>query len=284
MPSRNSSRSVHFRIAALALLALPIAIVVRGAAQQHIETSTFNQAPLRPPEDPKQVSKGKQIYDRQCASCHSSDLRGMDEMPNLLRAQDALTDHRGENLVPIILGQKPGLATHKFDMSKDDATAVAAYVRSVIALVGSQGRPPGDAARSPNVLVGDAAQGKAYFAAKCAGCHSVDGDLKGYASKLSSPKTLQAAWVKGNHLGVPLPPITVKVNEPNKPALTGVLVHIDDFFVTLKTQDGTTVTIRRRGALPKVEVNDPLDAHRNLLPIYTDKDIHDVTAYLVTLK
>jgi cytochrome c oxidase cbb3-type subunit 3 len=36
--------------------------------------------------------------------------------------------------------------------------------------------------------------------------------------------------------------------------------------------------------VPGVEIKDPRDAHRSLLPAYTDKDIHDVTAYLVTLK
>ena len=37
-------------------------------------------------------------------------------------------------------------------------------------------------------------------------------------------------------------------------------------------------------ARPKVEVRDPLQGHRDLLAVYTDKDMHDVTAYLVTLK
>jgi cytochrome c oxidase cbb3-type subunit 3 len=43
-------------------------------------------------------------------------------------------------------------------------------------------------------------------------------------------------------------------------------------------------SFRRVGDVPKIEINDPLEGHRKLLPVYTDKDIHDVTAYLVTLK
>lgn len=284
MSGWNLSHRLYIPIAASALLAVSAFLSVPGVAQ-HIETSTFNQAPLRPKEDPTLVAKGKQLYDKQCAACHSTDLRGVEDKGiNLLRSQDALTDRNGDNLVPAMLGKKPGLAGHKFDFSTDDANAVAAYVRSVVALIGSQGRPPGESARSPNILVGDAASGKQYFAAKCASCHSVDKDLKGFGAKLPSPKMLQAAWIRGNHLGVPVPTITAKATEPGKPAVEGTLIHIDDFLLTLKIQDGSTVTIRRGGALPKVEVHDPLEAHHNLLPVYTDKDIHDITAYLVTLK
>ena len=40
----------------------------------------------------------------------------------------------------------------------------------------------------------------------------------------------------------------------------------------------------RDGDSPKVEVHDPAAPHKDLLREYTDKDIHDVTAYMVTLK
>ena len=36
--------------------------------------------------------------------------------------------------------------------------------------------------------------------------------------------------------------------------------------------------------VPKVDITDPLKPHRDLLPKYSDKEIHDITAYLVTLK
>ena len=64
----------------------------------------------------------------------------------------------------------------------------------------------------------------------------------------------------------------------------GRLERIDDFMVTLTQADGTARSFRRNGDVPKVDVRDPLEAHRNLLPIYTDKDIHDVTAYLAGVK
>ena len=52
----------------------------------------------------------------------------------------------------------------------------------------------------------------------------------------------------------------------------------------LTPADGVQRSVRRTGDVPKVEIHDPLERHRKLLTEYTDKDIHDVTAYLVTLK
>jgi cytochrome c oxidase cbb3-type subunit 3 len=78
--------------------------------------------------------------------------------------------------------------------------------------------------------------------------------------------------------------VTVTVTPAAGPAVEGELVRIDDFIVVLRQAGGTTRSFRRDGRVPKVEVHDPRDAHRKLLPTYTDKDIHDVTAYLVTLK
>ena len=76
----------------------------------------------------------------------------------------------------------------------------------------------------------------------------------------------------------------VTITEPSGEKVEGTLARIDDFFVTVGLDDGGTRTFRREGDVPKVEVGDPMQAHRDLLGVYTDKDIHDVTAYLVTLK
>ena len=280
MTTRN-----RFALTVAVLLALPAGLAYRSLAQQHMETSSFNSAPARPPEDPKVVARGKAVYDKSCASCHGSDLRGSTSgNPDLLRSQPGLTDKHGENLVPIMLGTAPDMANHKIAISNDEALAVAAYIRSVLGQIGSQGRPPGESSRAPSILVGDATHGQQFFTAHCASCHSADGDLKGFGKKISSPKALQSAWLRGTHLGVTPPPITATVTQPGKPEVKGEVIHIDDFLLTLKLPDGSMMTVRRNGAVPKVVVHDPLEAHRNLLPTYSDKDVHDVTAYLVTLK
>lgn len=251
---------------------------------QHIETSTFNQAPARPAEDPVVVERGKTAYAKNCQQCHSADMRGTETNPNLLRSQNALIDKHGEALAPIMRGESPEFPNHKSDISVEDAQAVAAYIRSVVAEIGSQGRAPGDEARQTNILVGNAERGQQYFTKTCASCHSTTGDLSGFAKKVSNPKLMQAAWLRGTYLGANTPPATVTVTEPGMPAVSGTLIHVDDFLVTLQTNDGSLMTLRRMGNTPQVVVHDPLEPHRALLPKYRDEDIHDVTAYLVTLK
>ena len=49
-------------------------------------------------------------------------------------------------------------------------------------------------------------------------------------------------------------------------------MRIDDFLVTLANADGSLTTIRRDGDRPKVEINDPMQPHRDLLAVYTDKE------------
>ena len=88
------------------------------------------------------------------------------------------------------------------------------------------------------------------------------------------------AQAAGTRSGAPTVTVTLLSGE----TIEGRLVRIDDFLVTVGLADGTTRTFSRDGDVPKVEVHDPMKAHRDLMAVYTDKDIHDVTAYLVTLK
>ena len=145
--------------------------------------------------------------------------------------------------------------------------------------------------KPPSILVGDARAGEAVFQARCASCHSATGDLKGIASKISDSKMLQNAWLMpaGGRGGrgpsaLKVPPPTVSVTFASGEKTEGELVRIDDFIVTLKDSDGVERTFRRDGGTPLVEIHDPMKAHRDLLPHYTDKEIHDLTSYLVTLK
>jgi cytochrome c oxidase cbb3-type subunit 3 len=215
--------------------------------------------------------------------------------PNLLRSQVALSDQNGELIVPIIQGSRQGAGMPAIDVSPTDAAAVAAYVRSILETIGRQGMPPSVGQAPPTILVGNASEGQAYFATKCASCHSVTGDLQGLASRYPDAKALQNAWVsggggrgRGGRGGAPSGPpnartVMVTVSLPSG-AVEGQLVRIDDFLVTVGMPDGTVRTIRRDGNVPKVEIHDPMKAHRDMLATYTDKDMHDVTAYLVTLK
>jgi cytochrome c oxidase cbb3-type subunit 3 len=174
-------------------------------------------------------------------------------------------------------------------MTADDVKATATYIHSVVATAKGQGAPPDVGIAPTTILVGDAAAGQQYFAAKCSSCHSVTGDLQGIATRYPDPKLLQNRWVAGGGGGRGATnsdrrTVTVKVTKPSGEVVEGRLVRIDDFLVTLANADDSLATIRRDGDKPKVDVTDPMQAHRDLLAVYTDKNMHDVTAYLVTVK
>jgi cytochrome c oxidase cbb3-type subunit III len=248
----------------------------------------------RPIGDPAQIARGKTLYGISCTACHGADLRGGDlGGPNLLRSQLALSDQDGELILPIIQGSRQDAGMPAIPMSPQDGKAVAAYIRSVVATIGRQGMPPSIGLPPPSVLVGNASEGQAYFAARCSSCHSATGDLQGIATRIPDPKMLQNTWVAGGgragrFAATPDAPsartATVAVTLPSGETVEGRLIRIDDFLVTVVLADGTVRTFRRDGEVPKVDVRDPMKAHRDLLAVYTDQAMHDVTAYLVTLK
>ncbi|MDQ2712457.1 MAG: c-type cytochrome [Acidobacteriota bacterium] len=247
----------------------------------------------RPPGDPAQIARGKTLFAINCRGCHGADLRGGDlGGPNLLRSQVALSDQHGELIVPIIHGSRQKMGMPAIGLNDADANAVAAYVRSVMETIQVQGAPPSEGRQAPNVLVGNANEGKSFFAAKCASCHSATGDLSKIADRIPDPKRLQTAWVAGGMRGdedesantSSSRTVTATLTLPSGETVEGKLFRVDDFLVTLQLADGSQQTFPRTGDSQKLVIHDPLKAHRDLLSQYTNKDIHDVTAYLVTLK
>ncbi len=196
-----------------------------------------------------------------------------------------MTDQHGEKITPIIHGARQAQGMPNIGLNDADANAVAAYVRSMVGSIKGQGMPPGEL-KLLNIVVGDASHGQAYFGAHCASCHTGAASLEHIASTYSDPKKLQARWITGGGGGIDAPGTKVAVTVTTAPgvSVSGTLLHIDDFFVSVQLPDGTEQSFRREGVQPKVVLHDPLDAHRAFLSMLTDPDMHDVTAYLVTLK
>jgi cytochrome c oxidase cbb3-type subunit 3 len=264
-----------------------------GAGQRGGGRLATFPAQQRPPGDPAVVARGKTLYEMNCQVCHGADLRGATG-PNLLRSQTVLSDLGGELIEPVVHGSLPNMKA--IDMTSADVKTLAVYMHDIVRTARGQGAPPGPGVPVTNIVVGDAAAGKAYFQSKCAGCHSVTGDLQGLGARMPDAKTLQNLWVSGGAVGGggggrrgrgaaadPRTP-TVTVTQPSGEKVEGSLVKIDDFIVTLALADGTLRTFHREGDRPKVDVKDPLAPHRALWSVMSDKDVHDVTAYLVTLK
>jgi cytochrome c oxidase cbb3-type subunit III len=242
------------------------------------------------------IVRGKGLYEANCASCHAADLRGGPNGANLLRSGIALSDQHGELVAASVAKHSPAIT-----LVNADTVAIAEYLHSIHATMGGQGSPPG---RNPtgielNVLVGDAASGQTYFAAACSKCHSVTGDLQGIGSKYPDARALQNAWVSGSGGrfgggggggggrggGGGGNPATVTFADGSK--LEGALVRKDDFLVILMLPDGTRKSMARNNGVPKVDVKDPNEAHKKMVLELDDpnnKKMHDVTAYLWTIK
>jgi cytochrome c oxidase cbb3-type subunit 3 len=198
-----------------------------------------------------------------------------------------LRDEQGELIGPVILEGRAspgGLEMPPQSLSETDIQAVVAYLHDILSTASRQGGPPPGEEVELDILVGDATAGQTYFAARCASCHSPTGDLEGIGARIAEAQELQNTWVRGAARGAERTPVTVTVTLPSGARVAGRLERLSDFLVVLTDADGRHRSFTRRGEMPRVEVDDPMAAHRELLPVYSDTDIHNVTAYLVTLR
>jgi mono/diheme cytochrome c family protein len=242
--------------------------------------------PARPPGDPAAIERGRALYSVNCTFCHGADTRGGDGGPSLLRAAIVLDDQRGELIAPVVKNGRPDRGMPKFSFTDDQIQDVVAFLHSFTAAGYDASRM-----KPPSILVGDAKAGATYFGAKCASCHSVTGDLHGFAAKFTDDKLMQQNWLMPGAGGrgaaavrLNVPRTTVTITLPTGEKVDGVLDRLDDFVVSLTQSDGTHRSFRTSGDTPKIDIHDPLQPHKDLLRTYADSDIHNVTAYLATLK
>jgi mono/diheme cytochrome c family protein len=275
-----------------AFLLAPLTIAAQQAPAQgpggrgRIGGAGIGAYPQRTVEDAAAVERGKAAYSTNCAFCHGADTRGGDGGPSLLRSALVLDDQKGELIGPVVRGGRPDRGMPAFALTNDQISDLAAFMHSfrVAGYDSSRERPV-------SILVGDAAAGAKGFASKCASCHSATGDLHGLANRIPEPRTLQQTWLMpgstagrggGPRPARPRPP-SVTVILPSGEKFTGPLERVDDFAVSLKTPAGERRSFRI-GPGVQVTVDDPLQPHKDLLRTYGDPEIHNITAYLMTLK
>jgi len=246
------------------------------------------------PPDPGAVARGRQTFTTYCAACHGADGRGGAEgATDLSRSAIATAADGGAGLAAFLKSGRPERRMPPFALADSEVADLSAFLRSIAAPLGRGG---GRQNVINAVVVGDAAAGERYFngPGKCATCHSPVGDLKGIGARLTAA-TIQGRIVyprdNGNYPpsfnSPPNPteaPRTVTVTLPEGETLNGTLMWLTDFYVTLKDASGVVRTIARHGDSPKVVVTDPLQYHLEHMRTLTDQNMHDLTAYLVTLK
>jgi cytochrome c oxidase cbb3-type subunit III len=257
-----------------------------GPAPGRVGGAGIGAYPARPPADPAALERGRAAYGTYCTFCHGADIRGGDGGPSLLRSGVVLDDQNGELIGPVVLAGRPDRGMPKFALTQAQIADIATFLHSfrVNGYDDSRRRPP-------SIVVGDSGAGEAYFKERCASCHSATGDLRSIGTRYDNPRTLQQAWLmpgSATGRGVPgppnaKPPRAVVVADRNE-KYEGELERLDDFSVAIRLDDGTRRSWRIANGTPRVTVVDPLQPHRELLKEYADADIHNVTAYLVTLK
>jgi mono/diheme cytochrome c family protein len=247
----------------------------------------------KPVVDPAAADRGRKTWAAECINCHGTQARGNDNGPNLVRSVIVLRDRYGSQLGPFLKkGHKLQSGASGATLSGDQIQDLAHFLRQRVN-DGLRGSP---IFQPQNVLTGDAKAGAAYFngEGRCATCHSPTGNLAGIGTRLEPidiqqrflfPSTGRGGRGGRGRGGAAANPnaVRVTVTAPDGQTVSGVLVQMDDFFVSLRTEDGTTRTIRRVPGM-KIDRQDPFAYHIELLDRLTDKNMHDVVAYLETLK
>jgi len=239
------------------------------------------------------ADQGKKIYIAECITCHGPKARGANEGPPNLRGPDIV---RSVVVLHDRYGSTIGAFLSKGHPTQSGTSSASFSAEQILDLSHFLHQRVGDTLRSGpfnsvlNVLTGDAKAGETYFngEGKCTTCHSAKADLAGIAGRYDAPTMQQrflfpATPVYGGRSVRSRKPVMLTVTPPNGPAVTGELDRLDDFDVSLHDSAGDYHVWKRTPEL-KVEKNDPYAAHNALLEQITDKDIHDVVAYLETLK
>jgi cytochrome c oxidase cbb3-type subunit III len=238
------------------------------------------------PIDPQAVDRGKKQFVASCGFCHGANATGGESGPDLIRSVLVAHDRSGDQIGPVILNGRPDKGMPKFSMAPAQVADIAAFLH-----VKAEEKSNRGAYQIQSVLTGNAKAGETYFASHCASCHSPSGDLAHVASRYD-PVALQARFLyprgrarRGQSSGPPTLPVKVTVTTPDGKTVSGTLDHIDDFNVSLRDSDGEFHSwLRDRTPGLKIEMQDPLAKHAELLDQYRDADMHNIVAYLETLK
>ncbi len=243
------------------------------------QTATPQQYPAA------QVEAGRTRFTSQCGFCHGRDAGGGESGPDLTRSALVAADVRGDRIIQMVRSGRVDKGMPAFTLPDADLTAIVAFIHDQKTQADSAvgGRRSVDLA---DLQTGDAAAGRRYFDRACARCHSPSGDLAGIATRLQGLPLLQRMLyptpAAGRGAEPSRIPQTVSVTLRSGQVITGKLAYRDEFTIALVDASGW----QRSWPASQVTftVDDPLQAHVERLATYTDADMHDVLAYLQTLR
>ena len=227
--------------------------------------------------DAAAAERGGKLYQPNCAFCHGERATGADG-PDLVRSTVVLHDEKGDLIGPVLLKGRADKGMPAFStLTEGQLRDIAEFLHLKVELAANRGTY-----HTLNVVTGDAKKGEAYFngAGGCNACHSPTGDLAHVASRYP-PEVLQNRFLWPGGFGSGVRRVTVTL--PDGETFSGTPKRLDDFTVSLTDASGNYHSWQRSNGV-QVALEDRLAAHRQLLGKYTDADIHNLTAYLVTLR
>ena len=243
-------------------------------------------ASRRPPQTatpqtyaPEQIDAGRTRFAAQCGFCHGRDAAGGEGGPDLTRSDLVAADVRGDRISPVVRAGRQGMPP--FNLSDSDLAAIVAFIhdQKTQADTAVGGRRSVDVA---DLQTGNAVAGKRYFEAACTRCHSATGDLAGLATRLQGLTLLQRMLYPSGAPRDPARAAQATVTLANGQVVTGRLAYRDEFTIALTDASGWYRSWPTKQV--RFTVDDPLQAHVEQLGKYTDADMHDVLAYLQTLR
>jgi cytochrome c oxidase cbb3-type subunit 3 len=235
---------------------------------------------LGPAPDEAAAKKGEPLFNRNCAGCHGDKARGA-RAPSLVRSVLVLHDQKGAEIGPVIRNGRPQAGMPAFpSLSPEDLYNISQYVHLQVEQVANRGSYGATYSGLRSQVTGDARRGEEFFngGGGCKTCHSASGDLAHIGSKFPQASAMRSRFLWPARPG----PETATVTLPTGETIAGKIRKLTDFEVLLTDSSGTVHYWRRPEV--KVEIEDDLAGHRALLTKYSDEDIHNLTAYLVTLK
>jgi cytochrome c oxidase cbb3-type subunit 3 len=229
-----------------------------------------------------QVREGEVRFGAQCGFCHGKDGAGGESGPDLTRAELVAQDSHGDKLAPMIHAGRPNAGMPAFaNLGEEDLNAIVAFLHNQMdkfAQLGG-GRRSVDPA---DLATGNAAAGREYFngTGKCSSCHSPSGDLAHIATRVQGLNLIRRMLYPTGNSGATQVRATFQL--PSGQTVVAPVAAEDEFSVTVLDPLGARQTYQRSAV--KVKIDDPLSAHFDQLGKYTDADMHNVYAYLETLK
>ncbi len=229
----------------------------------------------------EQIQAGERRFTSQCGFCHGRDAAGGETGPDLTRSTLVAEDNRGDKIAPVIRQGRKEQGMPAFNLSEAELGAIVAFIHDQKTKF--EGLTGGRRTVEPaDLATGDAEAGLRYFngAGRCSGCHSAAGDLKGVASRHKGLALLQRMLYP---TGRPFPaPAKATLTFPSGETTVAAVAAQDEFTVTVFKTSGEKEVHERSDV--KVTIDDPIQAHFTQLGKYTDTDMHNVFAYLDTLK